>query len=88
MIKQKNIHINEIDDGQRKDLFNKFKDAGGQVLTDQDKRKGLIINRVKQKQHQKKLEDHYKNNKLQSNKRIVSEKKITAILTSKTSSPF
>ena len=44
---------------QRKDLFNKFKDAGGEVLSEKDERRNLIIDREKQKQHQQKLDEHY-----------------------------
>ena len=36
---KQNLKVNEIDDNQRKDLFNKFRDAGGQVLSERETRK-------------------------------------------------
>ena len=49
---KQNIRVNDIDESQRKDLFNRFKDAGGKVISDRDSRRSLIIDREKQKQHQ------------------------------------
>ncbi len=71
---KQNIRINEIEDSKRKDLFNKFKDAGGKVLSERDERRSLIIDREKQKMHQKKLDEHYSNKRVPSTKRVVSSK--------------
>jgi hypothetical protein len=85
---KQNLRINDIDDGQRKDLFNKFKDAGGQVLSERESRRALIIDRDKQKQHQQKLDEHYSNKRVPSNKRVVSSKKSIPAASSIPSSAF
>lgn len=72
---KQNLRINEINDNQRKDLFNKFKDAGGKVVSDRETRRSLIIDREKQKQHQQRLDEHYSNKRVPLNTRIVSTKK-------------
>ncbi|HOP61739.1 MAG TPA: hypothetical protein PK358_00485 [Spirochaetota bacterium] len=56
---KENIRLNEIDEKQRKDLFQKFTDAGGKVLSEKDARRNLVIDRDKQKQHQKRLDAHF-----------------------------
>ena len=48
---KKNLRVDQIDDGQRKALFNKFKDAGGKVLSEKEQKRALVIDREKQKQH-------------------------------------
>ena len=85
---KQNIRINEIDPGQRKDLFNKFKDAGGQVLTDKDAKRSLIIDREKQKQHKQKLDEHYSNKRIPSTQRVATAKKTSSILQALPSSAF
>jgi len=85
---KQNLRVNEIDDSQRKDLFNKFKDAGGQVISDRDARRSLIIDREKQKQHQQRLDDHYTNKRIPSNQRIPSQKKASSVVSSRTSTAF
>jgi len=83
-----NIRINEIDDGQRKDLFNKFKDAGGKVISEKEKRKNLIIDRDKQKKHQQHLDIHYNNKRVSSPNRVIVSKKNVSTLSSKSPSLF
>ncbi len=61
-----NIKIHEIDEKQRKELFQKFSDAGGKVLSEREARRGLVIDRDKQKKHQQRLDDHYKSMKSSS----------------------
>lgn len=85
---KQNLRVNEIDDSQRKDLFNKFKDAGGQVISDRDARRSLIIDREKQKQHQQRLDDHYSNKRIPSNQRIPSQKKTSTVVSNRTSTAF
>jgi len=85
---KKNIRINEIDESQRKDLFNRFKDAGGKVLSEKEAKRSLIIDREKQKEHLKKLEEHYSNKRVPSNKRVVTSKKSSTNLPYITSTPF
>jgi len=58
-----NIKLHEIDEKQRKELFQKFTDAGGKVISERDARRGLVIDREKQKKHQQRLDDHYKSMK-------------------------
>lgn len=57
---KENIRITDLDDIQRKDLFDKFVDAGGKVVSDRDKKRALAIDREKQSQYRNKLDDHYK----------------------------
>lgn len=54
-----NIKVNQLDDSQRKKLFQQFVDAGGQVQTERQARRSMMIDRNKQKEHQKKLDSHY-----------------------------
>ena len=60
---KENIKVNQLDDSQRKKLFQQFVDAGGQVQTERQARRSLMIDRNKQKDHQKKLDDHYSRSK-------------------------
>lgn len=57
---KENLKLHELDDKQKKELFQKFTDAGGKVLSERDERRSLVIDREKQKQHQKRLDDHYR----------------------------
>lgn len=57
---KENIRINDLDDIRRKELFDKFVDAGGKVITDRQKRRSLAIDREKQSEYQKRLDDHYR----------------------------
>ncbi|HPS56517.1 MAG TPA: hypothetical protein PK514_00290 [Spirochaetota bacterium] len=56
---KENIKVSQLDDSQRKKLFQQFVDAGGQVQTERQARRNLMIDRNKQKEHQKKLDAHY-----------------------------
>jgi hypothetical protein len=58
-----NIKVNQLDDSQRKKLFQQFVDAGGQVQTPRQARRSLMIDRNKQKEYQKKLDAHYSRQK-------------------------
>ncbi len=60
---KENIRLHELDDFQRKELFNKFTDAGGKVLSDREKRRSLIIDRERQAEHRRRLDEHYRKNK-------------------------
>lgn len=82
---KQNLRVSEIDDIQRKDLFNKFKDAGGQVLSERDVRRSLVIDRDKQKQHQQRLDDHYSNKRVIANKRVPSQKKALSAVSERSS---
>lgn len=72
---KQNIKINEIDDTQRKELFNRFKDAGGKVLTEREQKRNMVIDRDKQKQHQQKLDQHFSTKRVPSVNRVVANKK-------------
>ncbi len=85
---KQNIRINEIDDGKRKELFNKFKDAGGQVLSERDAKRNLVIDREKQKQHQKKLDEHYGSKRIISEKQVTVSKNLSSYIPAVSSSPF
>lgn len=56
---KENIKVSQLDESQRKKLFQQFVDAGGQVQTERQARRSLMIDRNKQKEHQKKLDAHY-----------------------------
>lgn len=56
---KENIKVNQLEESQRKKLFQQFVDAGGQVQTERQARRNLMIDRNKQKEHQKKLDAHY-----------------------------
>lgn len=60
---KENIKLHEIDEKQRKELFQKFTDAGGKVLSGKDERRGLVIDRERQKKHQQRLDEHYRSMK-------------------------
>jgi len=64
-----NIKLHELDDFQKRELFNKFKDAGGEVVSERQKRRNLIIDRKKQAEHQKRLDEHYKRSKMLDSKK-------------------
>jgi len=70
-----NLRLNELTESQKKELFKKFTDAGGKVLSEREKRRSLMIDREKQKQHQKKLDEHYRT-KIQTP--VTSVKKISS----------
>ncbi len=70
---KENIRISDIDNIRRKELFDKFVDAGGKVVTDRDKRRSLAIDREKQSEYQQRLDDHYRS--LKSDQRPVSSRK-------------
>ena len=55
---KKNVGISNLNDNTRKDLFNKFKEAGGEVVDERKKTKPLIIDRDKQRKHQQKVDSH------------------------------
>ncbi len=57
---KENIRINDIDEIGRKELFDKFVDAGGKVVSDREKRRSLAIDREKQSEYQQRLDDHYR----------------------------
>ena len=73
-----NIKLHEIDEKQRKELFQKFSDAGGKVLTEREARRGLVIDRDKQKKHQQRLDDHYKSMKGSTGKTTYSRQPLPA----------
>ncbi|MCP4129884.1 MAG: hypothetical protein GY754_02600 [bacterium] len=54
------LGVSNLDDTTRKDLFNKFVEGGGEVVSEKEKRKNLLIDRDKQKQHQQRLDAHRK----------------------------
>jgi len=55
---RENIRVENLDDKSRKELFNKFIKAGGQVVREKSK-KPIKIDRAKQRELQKKLDDHH-----------------------------
>ncbi len=69
---KENIRLHEIDDSQRKELFSKFTDAGGEVISERAKRRSMIIDREKQAEHRRRLDEHYaKNSKALKKKKIT-----------------
>ncbi len=56
---KQNIKVNQLDDSQRKKLYQKFVDSGGQVLNEKQVRRNMVIDREKQKEHQKRMDEHF-----------------------------
>lgn len=54
-----NIRVSQLDESQRKKLYQKFVDAGGEVQSESQARRNLMIDRDKQREHQRKLNEHY-----------------------------
>lgn len=75
---KQNIKLHEIDEKQRKELFQKFTDAGGKVLSEKDARRGLVIDREKQKKHQQRLDEHYKSMKSTPSKTVYTRQPLPA----------
>lgn len=80
---KKNIRLHELDEKQRKELFRKFTDAGGEVLTERDARKNLVIDREAQKKHQQRIDEHYRSVKSTSVQQGNARKKGAASLKGK-----
>ncbi len=55
-----NVKITDLDEKSRKDLFNRFVDAGGEVIKENKKRGFTEFDREKQKQYRQRLEEHGK----------------------------
>ena len=72
---KENIRINDLDDIQKKDLFDKFVDAGGKVVSERDKRRALVIDREKQSEYRNRLDYHYRNFKSKDGSSSPSKKK-------------
>ncbi len=53
-----NIKVQQMTDEDRKKMFNKFKDAGGEVIKEK-KKKPIIMNREKQRELVDKMDSHY-----------------------------
>ncbi len=75
---KENIGITNLDDKTKKDLFNKFVQAGGQVVTEKKSSGFKDFDREKQKQYRQKIESHKE--KLQTAKPVsaVRQKKPVA----------
>lgn len=65
---KENIGITNLDDKTKKDLFNKFVQAGGQVVTEKKSSGFKDFDREKQKQYRQKIESHKE--KLQKTKPV------------------
>ncbi|MBN1533675.1 MAG: hypothetical protein JXA20_13480 [Spirochaetes bacterium] len=55
---KENIGISNLDDSTKKDLFDRFQKAGGQVIDERTKRRNLAIDRNSQKALQRRLDGH------------------------------
>ena len=69
------IGVSGIDREQRKELFDKFVDAGGKVINEK-KKKNLVIDRERQKKFQKKVQEK-RTNQRNKRSRIVQEKTVS-----------
>ena len=54
------IGVNNIDDKSRKELLNKFIDAGGKVIDEKSEKKYAVLDRKKQQQFKKQLDEKQK----------------------------
>jgi len=57
---KENIGVDKLDQSTRKKLFNKFVDAGGEIVSERSKRRSLIIDREKQQVYKDRLDEHNK----------------------------
>ena len=57
------LKLEELNEAQRKELFNKFVNAGGEVISEREERRRLVIDREKQREHQQKLDEHFRSMK-------------------------
>ena len=69
-----NIGVSELDEETRKKLFNRFVDAGGEVLTSRQRRKNIIIDRNGQRRMQEKLNNIPRSDSEKKNKKTVRKK--------------
>ncbi len=76
---KKNIKLHELDEKQRKELFQKFTDAGGEVVSEREARKSLIIDREAQRKHQQRIDEHYRSVKSTSAQPANVRRKATAV---------
>ncbi|TAL30638.1 MAG: hypothetical protein EPN93_19380 [Spirochaetes bacterium] len=72
---RKNIGATGIDDKEKKDLFNRFVDAGGKVINESAKKSMVDFDREKQKQYKAKVETHRE--RVQSPAPVVRKPKAT-----------
>jgi len=77
---KENIGINDIDRETKKELYNKFVDAGGEVIKEK-KAKPMVIDRTKQKEYQQRMDTQRKRVPQQKNK--VSSPSVKASVKSK-----
>jgi hypothetical protein len=54
---KENIGVTELDESTRKKLFDKFVNAGGEIMTERQKRRTLMIDRDSQRRMQRKLDN-------------------------------
>ncbi len=66
--------ISDLDNETRKELFDRFVDAGGEVLDERQKRRQMMIDREKQRAYQQRLDSHHE--KVRAQKKP--EKKISS----------
>jgi len=60
---KQNIKLNEMEENERNNLFKKFTEAGGEVVDAKKQKRNIAIDREKQREHQKKLDAHYRDKK-------------------------
>jgi hypothetical protein len=65
-----NIKVKDLGERDRKDLFHKFKEAGGEVVADRKARRKIMIDREKQLQYLEKIKDRNKKYKRKYAKHI------------------
>ncbi len=70
---KENIGISELDEGTRKRLFDRFVNAGGEVITERQRRRSLIIDREGQRKMQSRLDGHKNSQANYRNKRKPQE---------------
>ena len=75
-----NIKADGLDDKTKKQLFDKFVKAGGEVIDENKRRKALVIDREKQKQFQQKLD--------QQGTKQTAEKNVTSVKAGGEKIPF
>ncbi len=55
---KENIGVDKLDQKARKDLFDRFVESGGEIISDRRKRRPMVIDRDKQREYQTRLDGH------------------------------
>ncbi len=72
---KENIRVEKLDADTRKELFERFVDAGGKVVSDREKNRNLVIDREKQQQYRERMDNLKKTSSVQGKQHDVNTQK-------------